>query len=175
MTRYAAFLRGVNLGKRTVKSAELKVAFEAMGFANVKTLLASGNVLFDAKISKGLQGKIEIGLEQRFGFAVGTVLRSVDELKALVAADPFEGRIEDDNQKLYAMLFAEDLPPELKLKGVEGDYDVPRIDPRELYLIGYRKPDGTYSAGGLLLIERQLPKGRLVTTRNWNTILKAIA
>ena len=42
-------------------------------------------------------------------------------------------------------------------------------------MIGYRKPDGTYSAGGLLLIEKHLPKGALVTTRNWNTILKAIA
>ena len=42
MTRYAAFLRGVNLGKRTVKSAELRAAFEELGFSDVKTLLASG-------------------------------------------------------------------------------------------------------------------------------------
>ena len=175
MTRYAAFLRGVNLGKRTVKSAELKVAFEAMGFADVKTLLASGNVLFDAKPRKGLQGKIEAGLAAQFGFDVGAVLRSVDELKALVKADPFKGAIESAAQKLYVMLFAEPLPGGLTVKGVEGDYAVPRLDPRELYLVGYRKPDGTYSAGGLLLIEKQLPKGRLVTTRNWNTILKAIA
>ena len=175
MTRYAAFLRGVNLGKRTVKSAELKAAFEAMGFANVKTLLASGNVLFDAKASKGLQGKIEAGLEAQFGFAVGTVLRSLEELKALVDADPFEGEIESEAQKLYVMLFAEPLPAGVAIKGVEGDYAVPRTDSREIYLVGYRKADGTYSAGGLLLIEKQLPKGRLVTTRNWNTILKAIA
>ena len=59
MTRYVAFLRGVNLGKRTVKSAELKAAFEAMGFENVKTLLASGNVLFDARAGKGLKDQIE--------------------------------------------------------------------------------------------------------------------
>ena len=88
MTRYAAFLRGVNLGKRTVKSAELKSAFEAMGFTEVKTLLASGNVLFDAKPSKGLKAKIEAGLKEQFGFAIGTVLRSVDELEAMVASDP---------------------------------------------------------------------------------------
>ena len=175
MTRYAAFLRGVNLGKRTVKSAELKAAFEAMGFANVRTLLASGNVLFDATPAKGLQLKIEAGLEKQFGFPVGTVLRSLDELKALAAADPFEGQRETRGQKLYVMLFAEPLPPDLTLRAVEGDYGVPRIDPREIYLVGYRKPDGTYAAGGLLLIEKQLPKGRLVTTRNWNTILKAIA
>jgi len=175
MTRYAAFLRGVNLGKRTVKSAELKAAFEAMGFANVKTLLASGNVLFDAQAAKGLQAKIEAGLEQQFGFAVGTVLRSVDELEAMVAGDPFTGQVEGEAQKLYVMLFAEPLPADVEVKGVAGDYDVLPGTARERYLIGYRKPDGTYAAGGLLLIEKQLPKGWLVTTRNWNTILKAIA
>ncbi len=176
MTRYAAFLRGVNLGKRTVKSVELKAAFEALGFENVRTLLASGNVLFDAKASKGLQARIEAGLEAQFGFDVGTVVRSVDELRALVRADPFRGEAESEAQKLYVMLFAEDLPAGIKLPGgVKDDYDVIPSGPRELYLVGYRKPDGTYSAGGLLLIEKQLPKGRLVTTRNWNTILKAIA
>ena len=175
MTRYAAFLRGVNLGKRTVKSAELKAAFEAMGFGDVKTLLASGNVLFDARTSKGLQAKIESGLEQQFGFTVGTVVRSVEALRALVAGDPFGGRIEDFGQKLYVMLFAEALPEGLALAGVAGDYELFFGGPREIFLVGYRKPDGTYSAGGLLLLEKQLPKGRLVTTRNWNTILKAIA
>jgi uncharacterized protein (DUF1697 family) len=175
MTRYAAFLRGVNLGKRTVKSAELKAAFEAMGFDNVKTLLASGNVLFDANASKGLQARIEAGLEKRFGFDVGTVLRSVDELKAMVEADPFGGRVEGEDKKLYVMMFAEPLPDGVNVPSLAGDYDVLPVAAREIYLIGYRKPDGTYSAGGLLLIEKQLPKGRLVTTRNWNTILKAIA
>ena len=104
MTRYAAFLRGVNLGKRTVKSAELKAAFEAMGLGNVKTLLASGNVLFDAKASNTLKGKIEAGLKEAFGFEIGTVLRSVDELATMVAADPFK-RQEGDDAKLHVMLF----------------------------------------------------------------------
>jgi uncharacterized protein (DUF1697 family) len=175
MTRYAAFLRGVNLGKRTVKSAELKTAFETLGLTDVKTLLASGNVLFDAPAGKGLQQQIEAGLQSQFGFAVGTVLRTRDELRAMVALDPFSGRTEDESQKLYVMLFAEPLPDGLALRGVVGDYDVVPFGPREIGLIGHRKPDGTYAAGGLLLIEKQLPKGRLVTTRNWNTILKAIA
>lgn len=175
MTRYAAFLRGVNLGKRTVKSADLKSAFEALGFENVKTLLASGNVLFDAKTSRGLQAKIEAGLGQQFGFDVGTVLRSVEELKAMVEADPFGGRVEGEDKKLYVMMFAEKLPAGVAVPSVAGDYEVLPPQERDIYLIGYRKPDGTYAAGGLLLIEKQLPKGRLVTTRNWNTILKAIA
>jgi uncharacterized protein (DUF1697 family) len=173
VTRYAAFLRGVNLGKRTVKSAELKAAFERLGYSNVKTLLASGNVIFDGKGSAGLQRRIEAGLADQFGFEVGTVLRTIDELRAMVQADPFSGAIEDDSRKLYVMLLAEPLPDRFTLSGVKDDYEFPEITEREIFMVAYRKPDGTYSAG-LQHIEKQLPKGTLVTTRNWNTILKAI-
>lgn len=175
MTRYAAFLRGVNLGKRTVKSAELKAAFEVMGFENVKTLLASGNVLFDARGSKTLKGKIEAGLKETFGFEIGTVLRSVDELKAMVASDPFNGMTENEAAKLHVTLTADLLPQGFEFPGIKGDFDVPRIDAREIFIVAYRKPDGTYLSGGQLDLAKGIPKDALITSRNWNTILKAIA
>lgn len=174
MTRYAAFLRGVNLGKRTVKSAELKAAFEAMGFENVKTLLASGNVLFDANPGKTLKAKIEAGLKQAFGFEIGTVLRSADELAAMVKADPF-GREEGEDAKLHVMLFDQPLPAGFKPQGVAGDFDIVRMSEREIFVVFFRKPDGTYSGNSNFDLEKRLPKGTLVTSRNWNTILKAIA
>ena len=175
MTRYAAFLRGVNLGKRSVKSAELKAAFEAMGLGNVKTLLASGNVLFDAKAGKGLKAKIEAGLAERFGFPIRIVLRSMDELTAMVASDPFGGVVASEAAKLHVTLFDEPLPPGIRLDGVKDDFDIPLSTPREVFIIAYRKPDGTYVAGSLLDFEKRYPKGTVMTSRNWNTILKAIA
>jgi uncharacterized protein (DUF1697 family) len=175
VTRYAAFLRGVNLGKRTVKSADLKAAFEAMGFTDVKTLLASGNVLFDATSGKGLKAKIEAGLKGRFGFEIGTVLRSIDELKAMVKADPFGGVVESEAAKLHVTLFDAPIPAGFKQEGVAGDFDVPTITERETFLIMYRKPDGTYLGNSSIDAGKRLPKGTLVTSRNWNTILKAIA
>ena len=174
MTRYAAFLRGVNLGKRTVKSAELKAAFEQLGFTDVKTLLASGNVLFDAKDSKTLKGKIEAGLKAQFGFEIGTVLRSVDALAAMVKSDPF-GRPEGEDAKLHVLLFDAPVPPALSPRGVPGDFDVAAVTEREIFFIFYRKPDGTYTGNSSFDLEKRLPKGTLVTMRNWNTILKAIA
>jgi len=174
MTRYAAFLRGVNLGKRTVKSAELKAAFEAMGLGNVKTLLASGNVLFDAKASNTLKGKIEAGLKEAFGFEIGTVLRSVDELATMVAADPFK-RQEGDDAKLHVMLFDAPVPASLQARSVPGDFDIVDVAGREIFITFYRKPDGTYSGNSAFDLEKRLPNGTLVTSRNWNTILKAIA
>ena len=174
MTRYAAFLRGVNLGKRTVKSAELKAAFEAMGFAEVKTLLASGNVLFDAKAGKGLKPKIEAGLKEQFGFDVPIVLRSLDELKAMVAANPF-GREAGEDAQLHVLLLDQDLPKGFKFADLAGDYAVASIRPQELCFLVYRKDDGTYLGRSQLNVDKSLPKGVVATMRNWNTILKAIA
>jgi uncharacterized protein (DUF1697 family) len=175
MTRYAAFLRGVNLGKRTVRSADLKAAFEAMGFGNVKTLLASGNVLFDARSGKGLKEKIEAGLHDAFGFRIGVVLRSLDELRAMVESDPFNGVTESEAARLHVTLTAEPLPDGFEFPGIENDFDIPRIDARAIVIIAYRKPEGTYLSGGQLDLEKGIPKTALVTSRNWNTILKAIA
>jgi uncharacterized protein (DUF1697 family) len=172
--RYAAFLRGVNLGKRTVKSAELKAAFEAMGFTEVKTLLASGNVLFDAKTSKGLKAKIEAGLKEQFGFDVPIVLRSLDELKAMVKANPF-GREAGEDAQLHVLLLDQDLPKGYKQAGLPGDYDVARAVGGEIYYIVYRKEDGTYLGRSDLKVGEGIPKGTVMTMRNWNTILKAIA
>ena len=174
MTRHVAFLRGVNLGKRSVKSADLKAAFEAMGFAGVKTLLASGNVVFEADPAAVQQTAIESALEAAFGFPIGTVLRRGDEIAAMIDSDPF-GRVpEGADVKRYVMLFDVSPVPRPALVGVPGDFDVTRIDEREIYLLAYRLENGRYGEG-MDGIEKQLGKGLLVTTRNWNTIIKAAA
>ncbi len=173
MTRYAAFLRGVNLGKRTVKSVELKAAFEALGHENVKTLLASGNVLFDARASKGIKEKVEAGLKQQFGFEVPIVLRTLDELEAMVKANPF-GRDAGEDAQLHVLFVDPPLPTSYKLDGLEGDYDVTHISGGEIFFTVYRKEDGTYLGRSKLALDKAVPKGTIATMRNWNTILKAV-
>ena len=171
MTRYLALLRGVNLGKRQVKSADLKLAFEAMGFAKVKTLLASGNVLFDAEHAD--RKAIEAALEQRFGFDIGTVLRSQDDIRALIAADPFKGRQEDADTKLY-VTFVEDMNARtLPMPcSVEGDFEVVHLTDGEIFILAFRMPNGRFGEG-MDVIWKHFGKKRLWTSRNWNTVLKA--
>lgn len=174
MTRYAAFLRGVNLGKRTVKSADLVAAFAAMGFKNAKTLIASGNVLFDGDKSPDLQQQIEASLAKTFGFDIGTVLRSQDELQAMIKSDPFAGETENEQQKLYVTLFAEPEASKLTLPcSLPGDFDVVGVTAREIFHMAYRKPDGRYSADTQGIIWKPFGKKILWTNRNWNTIVKA--
>lgn len=174
MSRHVAFLRGVNLGKRQVKGAELKAVFEGLGFSNVRPLLASGNVLFDTTEAKGLQQRLEEALGRHFGFQIGVVLRTHEALQAMLALEPFAAVPEEADAQFFVLLLAEPLTPPPVLQGVAGDYEVARLDPRDIYLVGYRRPNGRYSEG-LEEIGKQLPKGLLSTMRNWNTIRKAAA
>ncbi|HWU16732.1 MAG TPA: DUF1697 domain-containing protein [Devosia sp.] len=172
MSRHVALLRGVNLGKRQVKSAELVAAFQDMGFANVKTLLASGNVLFDGTPERG---RIEAALKQHFGFDIGTVLRSQEEMRALVARDPFKGRVEDADTKLYVTFLAEPDARTLPMPcGVPGDFEVVDITEREVCMLAFRLPNGRFGLG-MDRIGKHFGAKRLWTSRNFNTVLKAAA
>ena len=175
MTAYAAFLRGVNLGKRQTKSADLKAVFESLGYEGVRTLISSGNVLFETRSAKGLQGTIEKALHKQFGFEIGVVLRSIDEIAAMIAKKPFATAKGD--VALHVLLFAEPMKTPLpKVEDVEGDYEIARLDADAIYFIVHKKPDGTYLGRSKLGdIDKALPKGHLVTMRNWNTIEKAVA
>jgi len=91
MSRYAAFLRGINVGGHRVKNTELQALFQAMGLADVRTFRASGNVIFSAasEPANKLSERIEAGLEQSLGYGVATFLRSTDEFHEIARAEPF--------------------------------------------------------------------------------------
>ena len=178
MTRYVAFLRGVNLGKRQTKSADLKAVFESLGFAGVKTLIASGNVLFETGASKGLKAKIEKALEEHFGFEIGVVLRSLDELKAMIASKPFAKADPKADVDLHVLLFAEPMKTEAEARRRRGRLrGRARIDDRrDLLHRPTRSPTAPISAAARSATSTsRCQKGQLVTMRNWNTIEKAAA
>jgi len=172
MTRHVAFLRGVNLGKRTMRSADLVAAAAAMGLGEPRALLASGNLLFDAEPDAGLAARLESGLEQAFGFPVGVVLRTRERLEATIASRPFGDLVESDDLKLYVMMLGAPLQSSTGIVSRPGQLDVPRVDADEIFLVGHRQPNGRYSEA-LDGLEKLLPRGTLATTRNWNTILRA--
>ena len=175
MTRFVAFLRGVNLGRRTVHGADLQRVFAGLGFAEVRTLLASGNVAFTAAVGDdaGLAAGIEAGLQQAFGFPIGTVLRSREQLQALVASRPFGEQREHHDLKLYVTLLAEPKAHLLALPcGIAGDFEVVKVTDREIFHEAYRQANGRYGAGATL-IGKPFGKTVLWTNRNWNTILRA--
>ncbi|HEY2717276.1 MAG TPA: DUF1697 domain-containing protein [Solirubrobacterales bacterium] len=95
MQRCVAFLRGINLGNRRVKSPELIAHFEAMGMEEVATFRASGNVVFadpSGDSEAKLQERVEAELDERLGYEVAVFLRSFEEVAAIAAREPFDAR-----------------------------------------------------------------------------------
>lgn len=95
MARYVALLRGVNVGGVTIKMAELAEAFRGLGYDGVRTVLASGNVVFetDARASDSKRA-IEAALRQRFGYDAWVHVLETAELARIVKAFPFEAERE---------------------------------------------------------------------------------
>lgn len=90
MRRHIAFLRAINVGGHTVKMDVLRALFEELGFSNVATLIASGNVIFeDAADGAVLERRIERHLNAALGYEVATFIRSPFELAAITAYQPF--------------------------------------------------------------------------------------
>src|SRR4051794_1405623 len=91
MKRYVAFLRGINVGGHRVKMDHLRDLFTALGFSNVTTFIASGNVIFDtpAPDVSAIESRIEGHLKASLGYEVDTFLRTPAELATVVAFRPF--------------------------------------------------------------------------------------
>jgi uncharacterized protein (DUF1697 family) len=171
MTVWVAFLRAVNVGKRQMKMAELKALCEELGFARVKTILASGNVRFEADADP--RATLEAAIEKRWGWRSEAVIRTGGEIEAMLAADPFADWPAADTYYRYVLLLDRPLPPGTRYTGIPGDYDIAQVGPREIYLVGHRQPDGRHGPG-LDKFDPQLDKGTIATTRNWNTIPKVL-
>ena len=168
MPRYAAFLRGVS--PMNAKMPELKRAFEAAGFTDVKTLLSSGNVVFDAKAApvEALQKKAEAAMLKELGFAFLTVVRSVESLRKLLDSDPYaKFRLAPGSKRIVTFLRSPPkaklaLPPELhgaRILAIEGS---------EVFSVYTPTPKGPVF---MTLIEKTF--GKEQTTRTWQTVEKA--
>ena len=91
MPKYVAFLRAINVGGHLVKMDRLRALFEALGFSNVETFIASGNVIFDSRSTnaESLEKKIEKQLLEALGYEVATFVRSIAEVEKVAGSEPF--------------------------------------------------------------------------------------
>jgi uncharacterized protein (DUF1697 family) len=168
-----ALLRGINVGgHKKVSMADLKKAFESLGFKNVRTVLASGNVVFEApEKDRAPAGTIGAKLERAFGFPVPVVLRTIRELQAIIASDPFKEAVSGPGVKFYVTFFSEKrtsrpdrLPPK-----PDADFRLVRVTPSEVFSVIRPSPDaGTPDL--MAFLKRAF--GKEVTTRNWQTVIK---
>jgi uncharacterized protein (DUF1697 family) len=167
MPRYAAFLRGVS--PMNAKMPELKKAFEAAGFTDVKTVLSSGNVVFSAaKASEAsLQKQAESAMKQRLGQAFVTIVRPVDALREMLESDPYRAfRLPGEAKRIVTFL-REKPTATLKLPIERDGAQILLMKGQEVFSAYVASPKGPVF---MTLIEKTL--GKDVTTRTWDTVAK---
>jgi len=171
----AAFLRGINVGgNKIISMAVLKKAFEKMGFANARTLLASGNVVFESlKAGQGgLSRKIEDALEKTFGHEIGVVVRTEEELRELKAAEVFKGIEVTPATRLYVTFRPDGTAATGRSAGElsQKDFEVLRVTAGDVCSVLTVKDAQTVKL--MAVLDKEF--GKRVTTRNWNTIEKVL-
>ena len=176
MFRFIAFLRAINVGGgRTVKMQSLRQIFESLGFFNVATFIASGNVVFETttKRTETLERMIEKALKEALGYEVRTFVRGEDELAKIDNYRPFPGSKFDETWQSNIIFLADNLNTKLKqnVKALRTKTDAFEVHGREVYWRRRRKQNGALSS--TVPLEKIL--GPAFTVRGANTIKRIVS
>ncbi len=175
-TRYVAFLRGINVGGKMVKMEKLRVLLESMDFKNVKTLLNSGNVVFDADQTDIdlLTSLLETRCEKEFGFHIDILIRRMIELQELVKSKPFEGIPISPQMRFYITFFSENKPLALKMPYESEEKNFQIVAVGKGYVVSViTLSTNTNTTDMMKFLEKEF--GKRITTRNWNTVLRIVS
>jgi uncharacterized protein (DUF1697 family) len=171
MAQYAAFLRGVNVGGVNLKMAEVAKAFEDAGFTNVRTILASGNVLLESRSGvEAVRKKAEKALRDAFGYDAWVLAYDIKTVAAISKAYPFEREVEGQHSYITFVTDPEVLD-ELAALGKDAGPD--EKVKRGKGVIYWQAPKGTLGT----TIGKTMGKKRYkssTTTRNLRTVEKVL-
>jgi uncharacterized protein (DUF1697 family) len=171
---YVALLRGINLGPRNkIAMADLREMLTKLGHRDIRTHILSGNAIFTShrRSIPRLEGEISKAILERFGFDIAVLIRTREELAAVVARNPFEAA-KDDPSKCFA-IFVSKNPTKAKVDALDPASYAPdeiRVGDRVIYAW---LPNGVQGSKVLaLLTDKRL--GVTTTNRNWNTTTKLL-
>jgi uncharacterized protein (DUF1697 family) len=172
---HVALLRAINVGGHTVSMERLRGLFADLGYKNVRTLIASGNVVFDtgSKRATSLEAAIEKHLRASLGYDVSTFVRTPQEIAAVIGHEPFPRATIDQAHALWIGFLKE--PPSAdaarKLAALRCATDDFNVHGREVYWL--RRVTSTDSKIAGSHLERAL--GGPLTARNITTVTKLAA
>lgn len=175
MTKYVAFLRGINVGgKNKIKMEILREMFAARGFENVKTYINSGNVIFETAEAddKKLAAKIEKAIEKEFSLNIRVMVRTIDEIGDIIKNNPFDGQFTSDKD-LHVLFLDEELAAEKRklLLSNNNENEMFAVRNREIFCL--LRVGFSDSLLGKDYIGKKLKVP--ATARNWRTVNKVAA
>ncbi|MEO7414418.1 MAG: DUF1697 domain-containing protein [Opitutaceae bacterium] len=153
MPNYVALIRGVGPANPNMRNDKLGAVLEGMGCADVRPVLASGNLVFHSTShsAANLEAKIEKAFNESLGLSSDVIVRTQAELAAIVTEDPFKGT--EHGKKWYLIItFRKDRQPPI-----------------------FSKLDRSKINGPQFMTELEQRYGKHITTRTWNTVLKIAA
>jgi uncharacterized protein (DUF1697 family) len=172
--RYAALLRGINVGgNKKVAMAQLRELLAELGYTDVATILQSGNAVFTSpqEDPQALSRAIAAGIEDRFAMSVSVVIRTAAELAAALRSTPLPGEPENPSRFFVAFLSAR--PTAAAIRAIEAqsfNQDKIWVSGQEAYLWCPAGAADTVLTNAF--IEKNL--GVTATSRNWNTVTKLV-
>lgn len=171
---HVAFLRAINVGGTgLVKMADLQKAFTAAGCRNVRTVIASGNVLFECASLEAVRPRILKKVGALLGTEPVIVFRTMRQLEAAVNAAPFGSLADDRAVKIYVMFMAGRVSPKptFPMALAKERLEAIGMHASDVLIVSRRKPNGWYGFPGTW-IEKAL--GVAATGRSWSTVAKIV-
>ena len=162
MTKYVALLRAVNVGGTgKLPMTELKSMCDLSGFLNARTYIASGNVVFESKLTESaVKAKLEKCLASYAGKPVEVMVRTGAEMAAILAKNPFKSRAANAT----VAIFLDERPPKDALKTITGQAEEEvALGTREIYV---------HYGAGMGRSKLKIPAAKRGTARNMNTVAK---
>lgn len=175
MPTYITLLRGINVaGQKLIKMDELRRCFEEMKFKNVSTYIQSGNVIFESTKSDigKIESIIEKGLKKSLGHEIQVFLRTVEEIKKIVKANPFKDIKTHPESKMFVTFTSVPVNPKPKTPLWSDKKDVQVLDVfgREFFCLSH-DVKGRFGFPNLF-VEKTYKVA--ATTRNWRTVNKLV-
>ena len=173
--KYVAFLRAVNVGGHNkIKTEDLKKLFVSIGYKNVKTVIQSGNVIFESsgKGIKSITSKIEDKLFEFMTKEIKVFVRTQTELLKIVRQNPFGKTIGNDKIKTYVFFLYEEPKEKIKIPFITASEEVRILSKNDLnlFLLVEKVPGKASSPNDL--IEKAFKVH--ATARNWHVVCKII-
>ncbi|HLG03875.1 MAG TPA: DUF1697 domain-containing protein [Bacteroidia bacterium] len=171
--KFVALLRGINVGgNKMVPMAELKKLLEKSGYKNVKTLLASGNVVFESDKGKKekIAAELEVLLEKKFKFTVPLQIWPFGAIVKMTKKDPFKNIRVTKDTRLYVTFIPGKPASTLPLPYASADGSINILFLEDNALFSYLDLAKTGTVEAMKILEKEF--GKNITTRNWNTVQK---
>ena len=172
--RYVALLRGIGPTNPNMRSDKLRGVIEELGFSDVQTVISTGNVVFDGDSGDvgELEARIEAAWPEKLGFTSTTIVRTADQIRDLVARDPFADRDETPDTSWQVTLLKHEPHDALEVPFTSegGEFTVVAFDDRSICTV----VDMTRSRTPDLMRWMEKAFGKEITTRTWKTVHRIV-